>query len=75
MQGYFNKINNRTTFIVAQNVLFPLYRLEVVFSDKQSKVFTVKTITCQKSTIKTPEQRLKLLFWIKIKKYQNDINA
>ena len=75
MQGYFNKINNRTTFIVAQNVLFQLYRLEVVFSDKQSKVFTVKTITCQKSTIKTPEQRLKLLFWIKIKKYQNDINA
>lgn len=75
MQGYFNKINNRTTFIVAQNVLFLLYRLEVVFSDKQSKVFTVKTITCQKSTIKTPEQRLKLLFWIKIKKYQNDINA
>lgn len=75
MQGYFNKINNRTTFIVAQNVLFLLYRLEVVFSDKQSKVFTVKTITCQKSTMKTPEQRLKLLFWIKIKKYQNDINA
>ena len=75
MQGYFNKINNRTTFIVAQNVLFLLYRLEVVFSDKQSKVFTVKTITCQKSTIKTPEQLLKLLFWIKIKKYQNDINA
>lgn len=75
MQGYFNKINNRTTFIVAQNVLFLLYRLDVVFSDKQSKVFTVKTITCQKSTIKTPEQRLKLLFWIKIKKYQNDINA
>lgn len=75
MQGYFNKINNRTTFIVAQNVLFLLYWLEVVFSDKQSKVFTVKTITCQKSTIKTPEQRLKLLFWIKIKKYQNDINA
>lgn len=75
MQGYFNKINNRTTFIVAQNVLFPLYRLEVVFSDKQSKVFTVNTITCQKSTIKTPEQRLKLLFWIKIKKCQNDINA
>ena len=75
MQGYFNKINNRTTFIVAQNVLFLLYRLEVVFSDKQSKVFTVKTITCQKSTIKTQEQRLKLLFWIKIKKYQNDINA
>ena len=75
MQGYFNKINNRTTFIVAQNVLFLLYRLEVVFSDKQSNVFTVKTITCQKSTIKTPEQRLKLLFWIKIKKYQNDINA
>ena len=75
MQGYFNKINKRTTFIVAQNVRFMLYRLEVVFSDKQSKVVTVKTITCQKSTIKTPEQRLKLLFWIKIKKYQNDINT
>ena len=75
MQGYFNKINKRTTFIVAQNVLFLLYRLEVVFSDKQSKVVTVKTITCQKSIIKTPEQRLKLLFWIKIKKYQNDINT